>query len=1370
MYKKILKSVLAFSMIIPTLIMPIHVKAEENPNLSLNATVTQSSFETTGFEGSKVADGNLSTRWGTERNKANGEWVNLDLGEEKTVSKIIIRFERSDDEQNILGYHVDIDGKTVFTKSQKASQVETITLDDPIQGQNIKVIIDNADAGTINWLNVGINEIEIYSSHEVEMTLDEVANSIIGRVIELDENQLVLPDVPSGYEIEINGCDFEQIVSDKGVIHHPLIDKMLQISYIITKTSTNETKKTNDITYMIKGEHNLNHEKNAKPVIIPEIQEWYSDSTEKLSIDVIDSIIYDSFELEAIAHEFVEDFYDFTNNTLLYKKGESQKNSIYMTLNTTDTLLGEEGYNLTILEDRIVIEASHVTGAMYGLQTLLQMYKADNSGYPVGMIRDYPRFETRGLLLDIARKPIGMNMIRDISRTMRYYKMNDLQLHLSDNYIFLENYGKYENEDEAFNAYEAFRLESGLTNEAGESPTAKDYYITKEEFRGFIEDERSLGMNIVPEIDMPAHATSFTKVWPELKVENKVSPLNGNRPLVDHLDVSRKEAVDKIKEIFDDYTKGENPTFDEDTIVHIGADEFVDNYTAYREFVNEIVPYVKETNTVRMWGGFTWIDDHKTEIAKDAIENVEMNLWSKDWADGLDMYNLGYKLINTIDDYGYMVPSGSMSRANAYGDLLNVNRIFDSFKPNSVRTRNGYVELPSGDPQVLGAAFAIWSDNIDKHSNGLTESDLYYRFFDALPFYAEKTWAAIGKEKGSAQVLADLAKQQGDGPNTNPYYKADTKGDVYFDYDFDDYNDNSLNNNILTRETAKLVNGELVLNKDDSYISTPIDKLGNGNALSFDIQLSKAPEAGDILFETTPEYGTHDIRIMSNGQLGFTRELHDYYFDYELPVNQKVNIKIVVKQQRTSLYVNNEFVCDALGQFVHNDIVKKTNITNATFALPLERIGSKTNAIEATIDNVKAIQLPDASKADKDIDPSTMSVTSGSFQPNNETEGDPNFVLDGDATTIWHSLWTGTPRDTHWLEFTFDEVTTIDGMRFMQRSGNNGNVKKFDLYVRASENDEWSKVVSEGTLDSDQAWQLVSFDAVEAKQVKFQVLEAGDNGNGILFAAAAEVRFTAVKEEPVNKDALNAKVAEVENTKADAYTKESYDAFKAALDTAKAVLADEQASQDKVDTALATLQDAYKALVKKPVEKPFPFTDVSNKQWYYGVINEAYQLGLMTGASDSLFKPNANMNRGMVAIVFHRMEGSKKVEYSKVFPDVANKQYYTTSVLWAKQTGVINGYKDGTFKPLRNVSREEMATMIYNFARYKGLDMSASKDITYFDDYNKITPYARVTLQWAVEKGLMSGKDNGTRLDPLGTATRAECSKMLVQAYKVIYK
>ena len=85
-------------------------------------------------------------------------------------------------------------------------------------------------------------------------------------------------------------------------------------------------------------------------------------------------------------------------------------------------------------------------------------------------------------------------MMKEITRTMRYYKMNDFQAHLSDNYIFLENYGKNGKENEAFKAYEAFRLESGVKNEKGGSPTAKDYAISKKEFKDFIQEERALGM------------------------------------------------------------------------------------------------------------------------------------------------------------------------------------------------------------------------------------------------------------------------------------------------------------------------------------------------------------------------------------------------------------------------------------------------------------------------------------------------------------------------------------------------------------------------------------------------------------------------------------------------------------------------------------------------------------------------------------------------------------------------------------------------------------------------------------------------------------------------------------------------------------
>ena len=190
----------------------------------------------------------------------------------------------------------------------------------------------------------------------------------------------------------------------------------------------------------------------------------------------------------------------------------------------------------------------------------------------------------------------------------------------------------------------------------------------------------------------------------------------------------------------------------------------------------------------------------------------------------------------------------------------------------------------------------------------------------------------------------------------------------------------------------------------------------------------------------------------------------------------------------------------------------------------------------------------------------------------------------------------------------------------------------------------------------------------------------------------------------------------------------------------------------------------------KAAKNEFPFEDVKEGLWYYPYIEEAYNLGLMTGASDTLFKPSVSMNRGMVAIVLHRMEGEEPVEYSKVFPDVKNGQYYTTAVLWAKANEIITGYNNGTFQPLKEVTREEMATMICRFAKFKGVDTTSEQNIKYFEDYKQISTYAKEPIRWCVENGVISGKYNGTKVDPQGLATRAECAKMLSQAYKVIYK
>ena len=1077
----------------------------DSANIALGKPATASNVESgTSYTADLAVDGDTSTRWGTDQSVTD-PWIEIDLDDGSQVQQINIVFERVDAEQNILAFtlEVSVDGTytTIYTHTEddgRCSQREKIVLDAPVTADTLKLTVTSYDGGTLGWSSVSVREIEVYSTEIYG--LDDVAQSLTdmaGTVITGDI--LTLPEVPDGYTIEMNGADLEQIIGDDLSVYHPLTDKTVNVSFKISDGT--DSAVTGDIAVTVQGQYTQDAANNAKPVVIPEIQEWYSDSTAKLAVGDITTVTYDNAALAAVVEEFVSDYEIVTGIKLTAAQGEAQANAFNFSLTAPDAKLGDEGYTMEILSDRINVASVSTTGNMYGMQTILQMYRMDSEGYAIGQMRDYPRFQVRGLLLDMARKPIAMTTISEISRTMRYYKMNDLQLHLNDNLIFLEDYGSY---DAALDAYEAFRLESSLTNEAGEDPTAEDYFITKAAMAAFIQGERALGMNIVPEIDVPAHSLSFTKIWPEIRVADTGS----NRPLSDHFDLTKPEAVAKIKEIFDDYTKGDFITFDADTTVHIGADEFTYNATSYRNYFNEIIPHVKETNAVRVWGSLTLIDDNATEIIPEAIEGVQMNIWSTGWADPQAMYDLGFDVINTLDGSSYMVPSGSYGRGG-YGDLLNLDYLFSSFNANVM----GGANIPSGDDQMLGAVYAIWNDNIDTRACGLTESDMFYRFFDALPMFAEKTWAATGQEKGSASALTELSETIGLAPGVNPYDQAESVGNTHESYSFDDLTDGSGNGRDLTAGTATVENGALTLAGGNSYITTPIDKIGSGNSLSFDITLTEEATAGDILFETTPEYGTHDIRIMSDGTLGFTRELYEYSFGYTLPVGETVHVEIVAEQQLTTLYVNGTAVGTATGQFVNANTgnVSKTDITNSTFSIPLERIGSSTNAIAATIDNVTVEALADPADDSRDIPIEVLTATTGDYEPDGgASEGPANLVLDNDSGTLWHTDWQGTSRENHWIQFELSEGYIVDGLRYQPRqSGSNGTITVYQVQV--SDDGTNFETVASGTWANNTSWKIAEFDGVQAKYVRLVAVNtAGDNADYV-FASAAEIRLTGTK-------------------------------------------------------------------------------------------------------------------------------------------------------------------------------------------------------------------------------------------------------------------
>ena len=173
-----------------------------------------------------------------------------------------------------------------------------------------------------------------------------------------------------------------------------------------------------------------------------------------------------------------------------------------------------------------------------------------------------------------------------------------------------------------------------------------------------------------------------------------------------------------------------------------------------------------------------------------------------------------------------------------------------------------------------------------------------------------------------------------------------------------------------------------------------------------------------------------------------------------------------------------------------------------------------------------------------------------------------------------------------------------------------------------------------------------------------------------------------------------------------------------------------------------------------------PFVDVKKSDWYYSSVEYTYKNGIISGATDTEFRPSAKITRGMIVTILWRMEGSPKVTGVKDFTDVKG-QYYYDAVRWAAKYGVVNGYGDGRFGPNANITREQLATILCNYSKYKKKYSNATVDTSKYKDWNKVSSYARASMQWAIKTGVVTGKENGTKVDPQGTATRGEAACMI---------
>ena len=183
-----------------------------------------------------------------------------------------------------------------------------------------------------------------------------------------------------------------------------------------------------------------------------------------------------------------------------------------------------------------------------------------------------------------------------------------------------------------------------------------------------------------------------------------------------------------------------------------------------------------------------------------------------------------------------------------------------------------------------------------------------------------------------------------------------------------------------------------------------------------------------------------------------------------------------------------------------------------------------------------------------------------------------------------------------------------------------------------------------------------------------------------------------------------------------------------------------------------------------------PFTDVSEKDWFYGDVMFVYENGLMLGTSKTLFSPHGTATRGMMATILWRMEGSPAPKGKNSFTDVVAGKWYADAITWAAENGIFAGYGKDKFGPDDPITREQLAAIFYRYADYKGYDLTVKGNLDKFKDADKITDYAKTAMQWAVGSGLVKGK-SGNLLDPQGTATRAEIAAMLhrfIEKYELV--
>ena len=584
---------------------------------------------------------------------------------------------------------------------------------------------------------------------------------------------------------------------------------------------------------------------NEKPFTVPEITQWTGGQG---STTLSGRVVVKSKSLQTVAKQFAADYEVMFGQKLTLVGGKAKKGDIVLTLKKLDTMPAE-GYRMAI-GDIVEVESPAEIGTFWATRTLLQMLEM-SPNIPKGTMTDIPQYKMRGFMLDVGRKFVPMHYLRNLVKVMAYYKMNTLQLHLNDN-----GFPQYF-ENDWMKTSAAFRLEC----DTYPGLAAKDGHYTKAEFIELQKLAESLHVEIIPEIDAPAHVLAFTQYRPEL----------GSKEYgMDHFNLSNPEIYTFMDGLFAEYLTGKNPVF-RGPRVNIGTDEYsnrdkdvVEQFRAYTDYYLALIE--KYGKQPMVWGSLTHAKG-KTPIRH---ENVLMACWSTDYAEPDSMMKLGYRILSIPDRYNYIVPA-----AGYYYDYLNCKWLYESWTPATLFGK----PIAEQHPQLEGGMFAVWNDH---YGNGISTKDIHHRLYPAMHTFSTKCWT--GQLTSLPYETFDKKRLElSEAPAVNELGRLP---------------ENPVKLDVV--EAGQPLN--LKIQNSKFKIQNSMMEAGYDYAVSFDIDC--ATEANGTIL-TTGENATFYLADPETGRLAFSRDGYLNKFNYKLPETGRVTIRVEGTNAETRLFVNN---------------------------------------------------------------------------------------------------------------------------------------------------------------------------------------------------------------------------------------------------------------------------------------------------------------------------------------------------------------------------------------------------------------------------------------------------------------------------------